>query len=166
MHHLLESPSINRLNAELNPICHLLALLGVQLIFHVSSIRVKWRYGDKPLKMLKAYYLYCIMQCQDGCAKFCCTLRRGGGRRWRSWLGHCATSRKVAGLNLDGVTGNFHWLIPWGRLSLQQNWIPAIFPGDKGRRFVRITSLPSSCADCLEILESQTPGTLRACPGL
>jgi hypothetical protein len=29
------------LNAELNPICHLLALLGARLILHVSRIRVK-----------------------------------------------------------------------------------------------------------------------------
>jgi len=33
--------NINPLNAELNPICHLLALLGVHHILHVSSIRVK-----------------------------------------------------------------------------------------------------------------------------
>jgi len=32
---------LNPLNAELNPICHLLALLGVHHIFHVSRIRVK-----------------------------------------------------------------------------------------------------------------------------
>ena len=32
---------INPLNAELNPICHLLALLGAHLIFHVSGLRVK-----------------------------------------------------------------------------------------------------------------------------
>jgi hypothetical protein len=31
----------NLLNAELNPICHLLALLGAHLILHVSRIRVK-----------------------------------------------------------------------------------------------------------------------------
>jgi hypothetical protein len=31
---------INTLNAELNPICHLLALLGAHHIFHVSRIRV------------------------------------------------------------------------------------------------------------------------------
>jgi len=31
---------INPLNAELNPICHLLALLGVHHILHVSRIRV------------------------------------------------------------------------------------------------------------------------------
>jgi hypothetical protein len=33
--------SLNPLNAELNPICHLLALLGAHHIFHVSRIRVK-----------------------------------------------------------------------------------------------------------------------------
>ena len=32
--------SINPLNAELNPICHLLALLGAHHILHVSRIRV------------------------------------------------------------------------------------------------------------------------------
>ena len=32
---------INPLNAELNPICHLLALLGAHHIHHVSKIRVK-----------------------------------------------------------------------------------------------------------------------------
>jgi len=32
---------INPLNAKLNPICHLLALLGAHHIFHVSRIRVK-----------------------------------------------------------------------------------------------------------------------------
>jgi hypothetical protein len=31
----------NPLNAELNPICHLLALLGAHPIFYVSRIRVK-----------------------------------------------------------------------------------------------------------------------------
>ena len=33
--------NINPLNAELNPICHLLALLGTHPILHVSRIRVK-----------------------------------------------------------------------------------------------------------------------------
>jgi len=30
------------------------------------------------------------------------------GTRWRSWLRHCATSRKVAGSIPDGVIGCFH----------------------------------------------------------
>jgi len=33
--------NINPLNAELNPICYLLSLLGVHHIFHVSRLRVK-----------------------------------------------------------------------------------------------------------------------------
>jgi len=32
---------VNTLNAELNPICHLPALLGAHHILHVSRIRVK-----------------------------------------------------------------------------------------------------------------------------
>jgi len=32
---------INTLNAELNPICHLLRVLGAHHILHVSRIRVK-----------------------------------------------------------------------------------------------------------------------------
>ena len=36
-----ENTEINPLNAELNPICHLLALLGVHSFLHVSRIRVK-----------------------------------------------------------------------------------------------------------------------------
>jgi len=33
--------AVNPFNAKLNPICHLLALLGAHHIFHVSGIRVK-----------------------------------------------------------------------------------------------------------------------------
>jgi hypothetical protein len=32
---------LNPLNAEFNPICHLLALLGAHHILHISRIRVK-----------------------------------------------------------------------------------------------------------------------------
>ena len=41
-----------------------------------------------------------------------------------------------------------------------------IFSGGKGGRCVGLTTLPPSCANCLEIWEPQTPGTLRACSGL
>jgi hypothetical protein len=37
---------------------------------------------------------------------------------------------------------------------------------DKGGRCVGLITLPLLCAECLEIWEPQTPGTLRACPGL
>ena len=36
----------------------------------------------------------------------------------------------------------------------------------KGSRSVGLTKLPLSCADCFDIWEPQTPGTLGACPGL
>jgi len=41
-----------------------------------------------------------------------------------------------------------------------------IFWGGKGGRCVGLTTLPPSCADCLEIWKPQPPGTLKACPGL
>jgi hypothetical protein len=37
---------LNPLNAELNPICHLLALLGTHPILRVSRIRVKHRMSN------------------------------------------------------------------------------------------------------------------------
>ena len=42
---------INTLNAELNPICCLLALLGTHHFFHVSRIRVK----SLTLRLLMSY---------------------------------------------------------------------------------------------------------------
>jgi hypothetical protein len=39
---------INTLSTDLNPICHLLALLGTHHILHVSRIRVKWPNSTKP----------------------------------------------------------------------------------------------------------------------
>jgi hypothetical protein len=42
---------LNRLNAELNPICHLLALLRVHHFLHVSRIRVK----SLTLRLLMSY---------------------------------------------------------------------------------------------------------------
>jgi len=43
---------------------------------------------------------------------------------------------------------------------------PGIFLGSKGGRCVGLTTLPTSCADCLEIWEPQPPGIHRTCTGL
>jgi hypothetical protein len=40
-HLIPEASSFNPLNAKLNPICHVLALLGAHPILHISRIRVK-----------------------------------------------------------------------------------------------------------------------------
>ena len=92
---------------------------------------------------------------------------------WRSWLRHCATSRKVAGSIPDGVIGIFHLRNPSGRtvaLGLTQPLTEMsttnISSGCKGGRSVGLTNLPPSCADCREIWQPQTSGTFRACPGL
>ena len=52
-------PYFNPLKAELNPICHLLALLGVHHILHVSRIRVNSR--NSPVKLNWIYVqVYCV----------------------------------------------------------------------------------------------------------
>ena len=38
------------------------------------------------------------------------------GTRWRSWLRHCATSRKIADSIPDGIIGNFYWFNPSGHI--------------------------------------------------
>ena len=43
---------VNPLNAVLNPICHLLALLGAHHIFHVSGLRVN-RCVKRPRRNLE-----------------------------------------------------------------------------------------------------------------
>ena len=48
------SQNINTLNAELNPICYLLALLGAHHFLHVSRIRVK----SLTLRLMSYIYIY------------------------------------------------------------------------------------------------------------
>ena len=48
---------INPLNAELNPICHLLALLGSRHILHISMIRVNQFVSNQVGNARTEYYL-------------------------------------------------------------------------------------------------------------
>jgi len=45
---VLHGMVLNPLNAELNPICYLLALLGVHHFLHISRIRVNWAQVKVP----------------------------------------------------------------------------------------------------------------------
>jgi len=59
-------------------------------------------------------------------------------------------------------------LWPWGWLSLLQKWVPGIFPGGKGGRCVGLTTLPPSCADCLDgsLILLEPSGPAQACNGI
>jgi hypothetical protein len=41
-------------------------------------------------------------------------------------------------------------------VALWPKWVPGILPGGKDGRCVGLTTLPTSCADCLEILRAST----------
>ena len=47
-----------------------------------------------------------------------------------------------------------------------RNEFQEYFLGCKDGRWVELTTLQPSCADCLEIWEPQLPGTFRVTPGL
>jgi hypothetical protein len=57
-------------------------------------------------------------------------------------------------------------LWPWVDSACNRNDYQEYFLGGKGGRCVGLTTVPSSCADCLEIWELQPPGNLSAFPGL
>jgi hypothetical protein len=114
----------------------------------------------------------------DGCEWYICQLKEFNfillhfRMRWSSWLRHCAKSRKVAGSIPDGVTGIFHWHNPSCRSMTLESIQPLSemstrnISWSKGGRCVWMTTLPLSCADCLEIWEPEPPRSLKACPGL
>jgi hypothetical protein len=86
------------------------------------------------------------------------------GTRWCNWLRHCTTSPKVA-----GSIEIFHWHNPSALGSTQpltEMSTRNISRGVKAGLCIGLTTLPPSCADCLEIWEPQPPGILRASPGL
>jgi hypothetical protein len=79
----------------------------------------------------------------------------------------------VPGLIHGGVTGFFSDIflptVPWP-LGLTQPLVKMstrkTFLGGKGRRCVRLTTSPPSCAECHEIWEPKPPGTLWTTLGL
>jgi hypothetical protein len=92
-----------------------------------------------------------------------------GATGYRIWLRHWTISWKVAGSIPDGVIGILHWHPSGLNMALGSTQaLTKISTRDiswgKGGRCIGLTTLPPSCADCLEIWEPQPPGTLRECP--
>jgi len=76
----------------------------------------------------------------------------GFDSRWCHWNYSLTSFRPHYGPGVDSTSN---------RNEYQEYYL-----GGKSGRCVGLTTLPPSCAEFLEIWESQTPGTLRACPGL
>ena len=87
-------------------------------------------------------------------------------------LRHCATSRTVPGSIPGVVTGFFSDISPSDRSMALGSTQPLVkmstrnIPGGKGDRCVRLTTSSPSRAECHEIWEPKSPGTLWATPGL
>jgi hypothetical protein len=82
--------------------------------------------------------------------KLCTSKFLERGTRWRSWLRHCATSRKVAGSITSAFIGIFHWHNSSGRtmaLGLTQPLkvlSTRIISWCKGGLCIGLTTLPPS----------------------
>jgi hypothetical protein len=81
--------AINPLNAEFNPICHLLSLLGAQPILHVNRIKVKGSSASKTASSYKEYNNRCIF------LSFFIFAEANVDVRWFSFAGYC-TVRSVS----------------------------------------------------------------------
>ena len=68
--------------------------------------------------------------------------------RWRSCLRHCSTSWKVAGSIPVEARPQYD---PRVDSASNRNEYQEYFQKDKGGRCVRLTALPPSCIDCLEM---------------
>jgi hypothetical protein len=79
---------------------------------------------------------------------------------------------RYAGSIPDCAIGIFHGHNPSDRTMALGSTLPLTemstmnISWGKGGRCVGLTTLPPSCADCLNIWKSQNPGTLRVCQGL
>ena len=100
------------------------------------------------------------------------------GEHWRCIAGHITYSLVLSVCMLkeilDIIQDSMHvvWIYEYylthanmaKYLYVSKLWFRTVLV--KSGRCLGLTTLPPSCADCLEIWEPQPPGTLWACPGL
>ena len=70
--------------------------------FSINSHEIHYKFSYFLCRVTHSYDTRVIHQSEG-------RYRSWRGMRWRSWLRHCPTSRKVAGSVPDGVIGIFHW---------------------------------------------------------
>jgi hypothetical protein len=107
----------------------------------------------------------------DSC-RFSCDYKASiGSMWWCGWLRHCSTRQKVAGSIPDGGTGIFYSHNPSGCTMALVSTKPLTAMGTRNISWEaqepvlgadNLTTLPPSCADCIEIWEPQPPETLWA----
>ena len=110
----------------------------------------------------------CVCVCLQYCGRLFTTGARHSAVGWGTALqvGRSRVRFPMASLEffIDNLPGRTVAL--GSTQSLTEMSTTNIFLGCKGGRYVGLTTLPPSYADCLEIWEPQPPGTFRACPGL
>jgi hypothetical protein len=117
-------------------------------------------YPDRnACQISEAYKQYDTNPLGHSCsAQFLALVARGGAVGWGTPLQ--AGRSRVHWHNPSGRTMDLGSIQPLTEMSTRDiSW-------GKGGRCVGLTTLPPSCADCLEIWEPQPPVTLRACPCL
>ena len=82
--------------------------------------------------------------------------------QWRGWLRYYATSRKDSGSFPHGHMVSCRIVNLLSTQPLTEVSTRGV-PGGKGGRCVRLTTLPPSCADRLEILGARLPFTTLYC---
>jgi hypothetical protein len=85
---------INPFKAELNPICHLLALLGAHPIFLISRIRVKLCWENPNFAEIRQKYLVPHMESSVhlcGCQQYKVFCSLTAPLKWTDWCGFMAT---------------------------------------------------------------------------
>jgi hypothetical protein len=85
---------------------------------------MKWMWAVRDVSELNCFRVDKALKCALR-SLFVALYLLGGGTRWRSWLRHCATSRKIAVSIPDYIIGIFHWH-PFGHTmalgSTQPEW--------------------------------------------